>query len=261
LLNKEEKDKFFSALKDPTSGLVQQLLESAEFEKTRQLPWWEAPSDESQSPSPSRILYSVKPDLMVVPVDLINQAARGTSLLYNICVVLLAYTYVTRHLTLSPLSLATNDPLDQHQAREILLRSVPFLKDRKSKLLHLSLTDAVISFWSQLDSRIIDKKSIVVLLEDVAKLVRPRRIVEAAHENAGTLTANHPFSMMIMAISDVSSLFSACPDSSVVVRPSSHVVMKLTFYCAHILSTPSSRLHALADEVCLFSESLGREAH
>ena len=88
LLNKEEKDKFFSALKDPASGLVQQLLGSTEFEKTRQLPWWEAPSDESHPPSPPRITYGVKPDLMMVPVNLINQATHDTSLLYNICDVL-----------------------------------------------------------------------------------------------------------------------------------------------------------------------------
>lgn len=104
----------------------------------------------------------------------------------------------------------------------------------------------------------------LVLLEDVAKLVRPRRIVAAApeeNEKAGTLTANHPLSMMIMVISDVSSLFSAYPDSSVVARRSSHIVMKLTFYAAHILSTPSSRFHALSDEVHLFLERMGTEAH
>lgn len=50
---------------------------------------------------------------------------------------------------MSPLSSTTNDPQDQHEARKLLIQSVPFLMDRKSKLLHLSLTDAVISFWAQ----------------------------------------------------------------------------------------------------------------
>ena len=63
----------------------------------------------------------------------------------------LAYTYVTRHLSVSPLASTTNDPQYQYEARKILLQSVPFLRDRKSKLLHLSLADAVISFWSQFD--------------------------------------------------------------------------------------------------------------
>lgn len=88
LLNKKEKEKFFAALKDPSSELVQVLLRSTELEKTRQLPWWEAPSDDGQSPLSPHISYGVKPELMAVPVDLINQASRGTSLLYNICVVL-----------------------------------------------------------------------------------------------------------------------------------------------------------------------------
>lgn len=67
---------------------MQELLESAELEKTTQLPWWDAPGDGGQSSLSLRIPYGMKPDLMVVPTDLINQASRGVSLLYNICAVL-----------------------------------------------------------------------------------------------------------------------------------------------------------------------------
>lgn len=84
-LSEKEKDRFFAALRDPSSGLMQELLESAELENNTQLPWWEAPSNGGRPP---RIPYGAEPDLMVVPADLVNQSSRGTSLLYNICVVL-----------------------------------------------------------------------------------------------------------------------------------------------------------------------------
>lgn len=88
VLTPKERDKFFVALKDPSGGLVRELLESTELEETRQLPWWDAPSDGSQSPLSRHIPYGVKPNLMVVPTGLINHASRGVSLLYNICAVL-----------------------------------------------------------------------------------------------------------------------------------------------------------------------------
>jgi len=67
---------------------VRELLESAEFEKTKQLPWWDAPDDDDQSLLSLRTPYGVKPEPMMVPTDLANQASRGVSLLYNICAVL-----------------------------------------------------------------------------------------------------------------------------------------------------------------------------
>lgn len=88
LLRQEEKDKFFTALKDPSSALVRELLGSVEFEKTKQLPWWETPSDGGQQSHSLSMPYGVKPGLMVVPVNLVEQSSRATSLLYNICAVL-----------------------------------------------------------------------------------------------------------------------------------------------------------------------------
>ncbi|KAF8551352.1 hypothetical protein OG21DRAFT_291769 [Imleria badia] len=264
LLTQKERDKFFVALKDPSSGLVRELLESAELEKTRQPPWWDAPSDGGQSSLSPHIPYGVKPKLMVVPTGLIDQASRGVSLLYNICAVLLAYTYATRHLAMSPLSSKTNDPQDQSEARRIISQSLPFLTDRKSKLLHMSLTDVVVSFWSCIDPGSVDNRSMLVLLQDVANFVRPRRITVTGHssgEREGTmaLAADHPFATAIMVISDISSLFSSYVDSSAVVGRRSHIEMKLTFYAAHILSTPPSRLHVLADEVLLLSRGMGKD--
>lgn len=104
----------------------------------------------------------------------------------------------------------------------------------------------------------------LVLLEDVAKIVRPRRITvtgnpSGVQERTVPLADDHPFATAIMVISDLSSLFTGHVDSSAVVRQSSHIEMKLTFYAARILSTPSSCLHALADEFLLLSKSMGKE--
>lgn len=104
----------------------------------------------------------------------------------------------------------------------------------------------------------------LVLLEDVAKLVRPRRITVTEYssgeqEETGVLATDHPFATTIMVISDMSSLFGTYMDSSAVASRRSHIVMKLTFYAAHILSTPSSHLHALADETNLLSKSMAKE--
>ena len=95
--------------------------------------------------------------------------------------------------------------------------------------------------------------------------MRPRRITLAGHssgeqELTAVLAADHPFATTIMVISDISSLFSNHVNSAAVVRRGSPTEMKLTFYAAHILSTPSSRLHALADEVVHFSKGMGKEA-
>lgn len=88
LLTKKERDKFFVALKDPSSGLVRELLKSVELEKTRRLPWWDAPTHGGESPLSLPVPYGLKPSLTVVPTDLINPASRSVSLLYNICAVL-----------------------------------------------------------------------------------------------------------------------------------------------------------------------------
>ncbi|KIJ20693.1 hypothetical protein PAXINDRAFT_178385 [Paxillus involutus ATCC 200175] len=262
VLTTEERDKFFMAVEDPSSELAQRLLASAELHKTRQEPWWEAPSVSEDSSLPARVRYGHKPDLMEVPANLIKPG--GTSLLYNICAVLLAYTYTTRHLAMSPLSSKTNDPLDQNEAHRILSQAVPFITHRKSKMLHVSLSDAVTTFWSRLDPGSINARTMAVLLGDVAKLLRPWRVTLAEHwletgEGMSALKADHPSSTTILAVSDIVSLFNLTMESSAVSPQHSHVAMKLTFYAAHLLSTPSFLLHALADEVYLHAKLVEKE--
>ncbi|KIK78404.1 hypothetical protein PAXRUDRAFT_164131 [Paxillus rubicundulus Ve08.2h10] len=262
VLTTEERDKFFMAVEDPSSELAQRLLASAELHKTRQEPWWEAPSVSEDSSLLTRVRYGHKPDLMEVPANLIKPG--GTSLLYNICAVLLAYTYTTRRLAMSPLSSTTNDPLDQNEAHRILSQAVPFITHQKSKILHVSLSDSVTAFWSRLDPGNINARTMVVLLEDVAKLLRPWRVALAEHrletgQGMSALNADHPSTTTILAVSDIVSLFNLTTESSAVSPQHSHVAMKLTFYAAHLLSTPPLLLHALADEVYLHAKRVEKE--
>jgi hypothetical protein len=62
----------------------------------------------------------------------------------------------------------------------------------------------------------------------------------------------HPHITAILVLSDISKLFeNAGSDRSTAAKRlcESHVKMKLLFYCAHMLSTRSSILNAIADEV------------
>lgn len=85
LLTKEERDKFFKAVKDPAGQLAQQLLASEELWSVRQEPWWEVSLEGSPS---GNMRYGTAPALMNVPLDLSKRQSSGPSLIYNISAVL-----------------------------------------------------------------------------------------------------------------------------------------------------------------------------
>ena len=64
----------------------------------------------------------------------------------------MAYAYVTRHFSMSPLASSTNDSQDQKEARRLIAYVVPFIADKRSRVLHGTLTQAVTNVWSKLDS-------------------------------------------------------------------------------------------------------------
>ncbi|KAH7885856.1 hypothetical protein F5I97DRAFT_2023344 [Phlebopus sp. FC_14] len=271
ILKKEERDKFFMAVKDPSSELAQQLLASAELEQTRQKPWWEATSvGHTELKDFDGVQYGPKPELMEVPPNMIKPNLRGPSLLYNICALLMAYAHTTRHLSMSPLSSTTNDYADRMEARRLIAHAAPFLVDRKSKVLHEGLSDAVITLWSRFDSGTVDAKIIILLLRDVAHVVRPRKVIVSERplsgpERARSFTTEHPSATALMALSDTAFLFRSpidtdgSPSPPAVALQQNHVTMKLTFYAAHLLSTPPFSLHQLADEIIIYSKNVERD--
>lgn len=80
-----------------------------------------------------------------------------------------------------------------------------------------------------------------LLLRDTVHFLRPRSVVALNELNlipVGFDWSSHPFYTAILVLSDLSELFTA-----------KHVVHKLVFYAAHILSTPSDLLEDWADQV------------
>jgi hypothetical protein len=76
------------------------------------------------------------------------------------------------------------------------------------------------------------------------------------------LLDSHPQRLALLAISDLIRLFETYQaGSNAEIRPSNnHITHKLTFYAAHLLSTPSHRFATLAEESLIFSRHLQIEA-
>lgn len=250
LMTKEEIDKFFNVLRHPTSQLAQQLLSSEELQSVRQEPWWEASLGGSPSES---IRYGSKPALMEVPLDLVKRKASSPSLIYNVCAVLVAYAFATRHLSVSPLSSAENDALDETEARRIISQAVPFLVARQSQVLYSTLSSAVTDVWSRFDPGIVGAESMSVLLHDLFIIARPRLVVTASSNNSSL--GEHQSDTLLAALSDLSGLF-----ASRSIGVPSHIQMKLRFYAAQVLSTPQLVLRALANELQDYARALKAEA-
>ncbi|KAI0076593.1 hypothetical protein K474DRAFT_1684749 [Panus rudis PR-1116 ss-1] len=271
-LTPAERDKFMKALNDPSSELAQTLLTSEELERQKIEPWWEAPADiepSDDTPSISPLRYGHKPRMMSIPEAVVKAAAAnantGPSLLYNLCSVLpltvwfrLAYAYVTRHFATSPISsLDPQDP-DREDARKTISRLVPFLTDKKSKVLMPNLTAVVTDLWSRAKPGSITPKSMSILLTDVVKLLRPSAITVVTQEDQSHDSPSpyecHPSSRTLLALSDLSSLFTSPTDGS-----PNHITHKLTFYAARVLSTPAFVLNTVSDEVKLRAKRVERE--
>ncbi|OJA21550.1 hypothetical protein AZE42_03238 [Rhizopogon vesiculosus] len=252
LLTKEERDKFFKAVNDPTSQLAQHLLDSHELRSARQEPWWEASLEGSPSGS---MRYGSTPALMEVPLDLSKHQSSSPCLIYNICAVLIAYAFTTRRLSVSPLSSAGDDASDEVEARRIISQAVPFLVARQSKVLYSDLSSAITDVWSRFDPGSVGVESFSVLLNDLSIIVKPRKVVAVQASSDDSSLNDHPSIALLAALSDLSGLFAPRPMGA-----SSHIQMKVRYYAAQILSTPQHVLRALAEELQANAQSLRAEA-
>ncbi|KZP30636.1 hypothetical protein FIBSPDRAFT_814946 [Athelia psychrophila] len=271
MLTPEERKKFMKALDNPDSELAQQLLASEELESDRMEPWWEAPSIDSDSDSqrlPKR-RFGVKPAVIVIPSVNPGTPQTPSPLIYNILAVFVAYAYATRYLATSPLSTLTADEPEWQEARRITSQLVPFLTDRSSKVLHSNLSSVVTDLWSRFDSGVVDGKMMSTLLHDAARLLRPRPVTildqsttSPVVEIGGAIAESHPCVSAILVLSDLAKLFerpSKGKGDAAGQRPN-HVTLKLSFYSAQIISTPTVILMGLSEEVSLRSKAIEREA-
>lgn len=80
LLSPEERAKFISAMQDPSSELMQNLLASEQLEKDKSLPWWQ---DDQNSDGQRGIL----PKILTIPSEMRKVYPHSHSLLYNLCAI------------------------------------------------------------------------------------------------------------------------------------------------------------------------------
>ena len=95
-----------------------------------------------------------------------------------------------------------------------------------------------------------------LLLRDAAHLLTPIFVTElttspGSSARSGAVTRSHPHSMAILALSDLHDMFLIdCGHKEPTGRlRGNHITHKLTFYAAHILSTPSVILRTLVQEM------------
>nr|GAT54218.1 predicted protein [Mycena chlorophos] len=207
LLTPEERERFLKAMEDPSSGLATQLLASKELEREKHDPWWtdDAWSSSSRAPEPLQLPDSLKkPNL------------KATPLIYNICCVLVAYSYITRHISVSTLSGASDS--DSETARDLFAQLTPFLTSRTSKTVLSSLDSVITDLHSRLPPDSTSPRLFALLLRDAATILRPALIVEV--EADGTETPQNA----LRALGDIHSLFTS----------QAHVAHKITFYAASL---------------------------
>ncbi|KAH9852166.1 hypothetical protein C2E23DRAFT_868976 [Lenzites betulinus] len=282
-LTPAQREKFLHALNDPSSELAQQLLSSAELEREQVEPWWETPaqphSDDLPLPSDptTNRRHGAKPSIMFVPAPLVKQssanALSGPLLLYNICALCVAYAYIVRHFSVSPLAaLQPTDP-ERSEIKRSISQLVPFLTDRRSNLAHSSLSGVVTDLWSRFPPGHMDSRFFSLLLKDTALLLRPAAVT-VVPQPGSSLTATeleaHPSRDTLRVLSDFAEFFGSPaegtrgahgePGQPEAKSKPNHVVHKLTFYAAYVLGTPAPMLRVLADEAAMKAKALESEA-
>ncbi|KAI0630666.1 hypothetical protein C8Q77DRAFT_219757 [Trametes polyzona] len=279
-LTPAERDKFMRALNDPDSDLAKQLLASEELERERVEPWWTAPTepDSKHVSTEATRSHGSRPPIMQIPPPLVEQSANnalsGPLLLYNISAVCITYAYITRHFAVSPLSsLPATDP-NYDEVKRTISRLVPFLTDRKSTLVHSSLSGVVTDLWSRFPLGHMNPQFFSLLLKDTALLLRPAKVT-VVPEPGSALTPSeldaHPSANALRVLSDLAQFFDESRAGPEAAQPPpqskpqskakpNHVVHKLTFYAAYVLGTPAPMLRMLADEAVMQAKALDEEA-
>ncbi|RDX50264.1 hypothetical protein OH76DRAFT_1555794 [Lentinus brumalis] len=278
-LTPAERDKFLRALQDPDSELAKQLLASEVLEREQVEPWWEAQpeltsedSDSTSTPQASPRRHGTKPSIMPLPDPLIKRSSEasttGPLLLYNICAVCIAYAYTIRHFAIPSLcALSAEDP-ERLEVKRSLSQLVPFLVDRKSTIVHTSLSGVVTDLWSRFPPGHMDAKFFSLLLQDTAHLLRPTKLAVIASNDPALNLEDHRSANALRVFSDLAALFGE-PAASTPAEgghsttrgtKTNHVVHKLMFYAAYVVGTPAPMLRVLADEATMRAKTLENES-
>ncbi|KAF9480531.1 hypothetical protein BDN70DRAFT_905729 [Pholiota conissans] len=278
MLTPAERSKFMKAFDDPTSEFAQQLLASEQLDNEIEEPWWEAPRTiveagvEDEAGRQSIDLrtghrYGSRPTFMSIPESMVKAVPVGHPLVYNMCAICISYAYITRHLGTSPLSKLKPENADYHDSRRLLTQMVPFLTDRKSTKVYPSISAVITDIWSTFELGTMTGDLFALLLRDSACLLKPLRITQIVPTpdtmpTSDAVHSAHPHTMPVLVLSDLNGVFSATLEQSASQGSSerqkgNHITHKLLFYAAHILSTPTGILDAVANEMRARAQGYG----
>ncbi|KLO06656.1 hypothetical protein SCHPADRAFT_837775, partial [Schizopora paradoxa] len=265
-LTPSERSAFLKAIRDPQSEGAQVLLRSKELEadlsRTSVLPWWEAQvaSEEGEGTSdgqqdvPTTKRYGYVPQVMQLPASMMkapNYGKDAPSLLYNVCAVLIAYAYVTRHLAFSPLAaLGGDDPSEnQKVSRDLLYSLLPFLTRKDARLVYSDLNEVITNLWAKLVATSkVSKEVFSLLLQDAVMLLQPQRVTEiigasrnptsSATSEASVDLLSSPSLNILRVLSDLMRLFNG--GSNTKQKSDTHAGLKMRFYVAHVVMVGDS---------------------
>ncbi|KAF8519356.1 hypothetical protein BU17DRAFT_47847, partial [Hysterangium stoloniferum] len=237
VLSPAQRETFLKAMRDPSSEFTQELLASDALHKGFRKPWWESPSLGMNQESADASAYGRMPRMMTVQLSITSSTSRQ-SLLYNIVALCLVYVYVTRRLSLSPLS--SLDGPDRAVARDLFSTVATFITERRSTLVFRSVDDMVTHMWATI-SAAPTHAFFSALLSDAARLLQPHVVSVLADGSASCPPSQAPFTMPLLVISDVAALFAG-------IR---HVSHKLAFYAAYVSAQSAALVSAVSEETRL----------
>ncbi|KAH8116508.1 hypothetical protein DFH11DRAFT_1506044 [Phellopilus nigrolimitatus] len=259
LLSPAERDSFLKAVRNPRSASAQELLQAVDVQSDVILPWWEAPealtNEEPVEDASKSKKYGKRPVVAQLPVSLLRRPQgpdAGPPLLYNICAVLTAYAYVTRHFGASPLCSLREDSAS---ARQLMRALVPSLADRHSRVLFDSMDAVVTDLWPRLvGTEKAERASFVLFLRDAAQLLAPRRVAVLDSDHDLDIETS-PHRNTLAALSDLIAFFQSQTSAK-----GTPLTAKLQFYAAHIAALPAPLLAGFSAEVAARARHVEAEA-
>ncbi|ORY28764.1 hypothetical protein BCR39DRAFT_533731, partial [Naematelia encephala] len=261
LLPPKHRDKFIAAIKNPESEETKELLEDAVRDGRGEtglpivLPWWERPvgiegeeeeEDDDVEDEDELKGYTDAPELLndEVLASIKPPDGTGAKLVYNAISICIAYLHALLSLRLPSLSCTYLDDqaVTPREAKEEILRLVPFLADAKSTVRYESTREAYSSVWETIGHDIdppLPPTTLLRLLDTLAPLLHPP-----------LLTSVPP--NIIVVLSDLYHLYSLPKAGAAVPR-------KLAFYIAALRSLKREDWLRLEREVQKESTKLRNE--
>jgi hypothetical protein len=175
----------------------------------------------------------------------------------------MAYSHVTRRLSASPLA-SIRDDADVTEARRMIGEIVPFLVDRRSKVVLEDLEIVITDVYARLEPASLSRSSachdltgrqdvitpglLALLMDDAATLLRPVIVAEFDGPTSNPASA-HACTNLLRVLSDLHALFArtTSPErDNVQANRETATTHKLLFYAAQATAVPAPIWKALS---------------